>query len=159
MNNLEGCFWYLSLKFWSEYFFIRLLNSFPVLLVLFFFFASVIFISYLFLFNFWRTRLSPTKGVQVSTVLLTWPCPDLKSERSSRAGLCRPWSLGSLMPRNRQGHCTLPQGYSRLGHRQAGLPRQLNLSLTATVCTPARLRFRENKFPLILHIMLKFYQD
>jgi len=63
VNTFEEYPGYLSLKFLSEYFFIRLLDSFPVLLVLFFsLFVSVIFICYLFLFIFRADPPEPQQG-------------------------------------------------------------------------------------------------
>jgi len=51
------------------------------------------------------------------------------------------------------GRATVPPGATAdWGEGGLGYPRQLNFNLTATVCTPARPRFRENKFLLILHI-------
>jgi len=102
----------------------------------------------------------------------------------NRQGHCTPGTTGPLgycgyrgdwttVPLGPQGHCTHratvgtgPQWalyplQVTAGWGTGGLDylRQLSFSLTATVCTLARLRFRENKFLLILHIMLKFYQD
>jgi hypothetical protein len=58
------------MKLLSEYSFIRLLDFFSVLLVLFFpFFASVIFICYLFLFS--GTLLEPRRDGLDATALLT----------------------------------------------------------------------------------------
>ena len=76
----------------------------------FFLFAPVIFISYLFLFIFWRTCLNPSRAGWVPRHCGPAPaqilCIRPGSGRPKQGRAVLTLLPGSLMPRTRQGHCT-----------------------------------------------------
>ena len=142
MNVIERCSWYLSLKFLSEYSFVRLLDFFLFYLVLFFLFRFCYFYQLSIFIYFLANPPEPQQGRAgyhgTADLTQTWP-PDL----TDPVGLgcvnpaLDPWFPGPgrdtvppgplwvLYPRDHwdTGGTASLSGYGRLGYRQAGLPQ------------------------------------
>ena len=142
-------------SFYQSIFFIRLLNHFFFCFVwyCFFYFASVIFICYLFLFIFWRARLSPSRGRagRHGTADLTLsrpPDPTVQvGQGCADPDPLDPWFPGpgrDTVPPGPLGyseHCTPPQATAGWGTGRLGYPSTAQLPYSYRLHPPTPLRW------------------